>query len=435
MVFKYLNIIIDVIFIMKDEICLLVINVTLAWNFEAILIVLMFLFSGFLFGVFDGHGGPECSQVVSKRLFDYIAASLLPRAELRRIISEFEEGRMVKLTKVFNDTTEFIPELQRIYDSSFLKWCNHLLNDSVSDFSMDDALTSSFLQLDNDISNEVLENKNSPIYPTLLSVALSGSVACIAHIDGPHVHIANTGDCGALIGEVAEESHGGWVVNRLTKDHNWENLTEVKRILSEHPESEKDTIIFNQRLLGTLMPFRAFGDVRFKWDRALQMEIFQSVSAIDMSFLRNCHTPPYLTAKPEVSYHRLKPQEKFMILASDGLWESMNALDIVNLVGEYMSGRQTLQPVRLPRRNVSLGEVSRLLKKRQDGLRLKPSDTNASTHLIRHCIGGTDEGVDHLRLSHSLTLSPDVRRYFRDDISIHVIFFDTNFLRVCPVEL
>ncbi|MCL4135661.1 UNVERIFIED_CONTAM: hypothetical protein GTU68_014234 [Idotea baltica] len=300
---------------------------------------------------------------------------------------------------------------------------------------MEDALTKSFLQLDRDIGEEVLRNVDSAIFPTLLKVAVSGSVACVAHVDGPHLHVANTGDCGALIGQVAEGPHTGWAVKRLTKDHSWENPAEVRRVLSEHPKEEKPFVVHNQRLLGMLMPFRAFGDVRFKWDAPTQIRVIQSSDGMDMSYLRHCLTPPYLTARPEVSYHRLRPQEKFLILASDGLWECMNALDVVTLVGEYMSGRQTLQPVRLPRRNVSLGEASRLLRKRQEGLRLKPTDTNASTHLIRHCLGGTDEGLDHLRLSHSLTLPPEARRYFRDDISIHVIFFDSNFLRVCPIEL
>lgn len=39
-------------------------------------------------GVFDGHGGPACAQVISKRLLSYIAAALLPIDTLRKYIKE-----------------------------------------------------------------------------------------------------------------------------------------------------------------------------------------------------------------------------------------------------------------------------------------------------------------------------------------------------------
>ena len=35
------------------------------------------------------------------------------------------------------------------------------------------------------------------------------------------------------------------------------------------------------------------------------------------------HTPPYLHAIPEVSYHRLTPRDRFLVIASDGLWDMM----------------------------------------------------------------------------------------------------------------
>ena len=35
------------------------------------------------------------------------------------------------------------------------------------------------------------------------------------------------------------------------------------------------------------------------------------------------HTPPYLHAIPEVAYHRLTPRDRFLVIASDGLWDEM----------------------------------------------------------------------------------------------------------------
>ncbi|XP_071541542.1 pyruvate dehydrogenase [acetyl-transferring]-phosphatase 1, mitochondrial [Panulirus ornatus] len=390
--------------------------------------------TGYLFGVFDGHGGPECSQVVAKRLFDYVAAALLPRAELRRVVSEWKAGGRVPLTQVYNDPSQFVVELQEIYDASLLSYCDTLLTSVSQDFSMEEVLIDAFIRLDDDLGREVMENQRSPVLEPLIRVAVSGAVACVAHVDGPHLHIAHAGDCGAVLGMQRQEAGGGWQALRLTNDHSWENPSEVERVLSEHPHSEADHVVRDQRLLGMLMPFRAFGDFRFKWDRNTQIKIIQCYAGSDI-IIPHCLTPPYLTALPEVTYHRLRPHDRFLLIASDGLWECMSAIDSVTLVGEYMSGRQTLQPVRFPRQAIALGEIAQLLEQRQKGLSLKPVDKNASTHLIRHALGGSDAGLDHSRLSHSLTLPPEVRRYFRDDISIHVIFFDSNFLRVCPVEI
>lgn len=54
------------------------------------------IFTGFLFGVCDGHGGQNCSISVSRRLKNYIAASLLPSDMLKNITSENTIPLLVK---------------------------------------------------------------------------------------------------------------------------------------------------------------------------------------------------------------------------------------------------------------------------------------------------------------------------------------------------
>lgn len=392
------------------------------------------LTEGLLFGVFDGHGGPECSQVVSKRLFEYIALALLPRNELQRVVKAWEAGQILPLIEVYNDPSTFVPELQEVYQDSTLKYAKQLLSRKQKTFSMEEAMKGAFTSLDADMGREVLENENSGVLEPLLRVAVSGSVACVAHIDGPHLHIANAGDCGAVLGMESDIRAGCWRAKRLSQDHNWENISEVNRVLAEHPAPEEEYVVRDQRLLGMLMPFRAFGDFRFKWDKNIRKNVIEKYIGEDV-IPDACTTPPYLTVEPEIVYHRLSARDSFLVMGSDGLWECMNVIDVITLTGEYMSGRQTLQPVRFPHRPVSLSEIAQLLDKRQEGLKLKPTDTNAATHLIRHSLGGTEMGLDHSRLSQSLTLPPEVRRYYRDDISIHVLFFDQDFLRRCPVEL
>lgn len=94
------------------------------------------------------------------------------------------------------------------------------------------------------------------------------------------------------------------------------------------------------------MPLRAFGDVRFKWNLELQQTIITSLeSTVDLDSLNlynyippNYLTPPYLDVMPEITHHKLRPQDRFLILATDGLWDELTSQEAVQLVGEHLSG-------------------------------------------------------------------------------------------------
>ena len=134
-----------------------------------------------------------------------------------------------------------------------------------------------------------------------------------------------------------------------------------------------------------------------------------------------------------------------MVIGSDGLWDMMTPMQVIRLVGEHMSGKITLTPLNLGYgegssdgdtqqerpASLTLTEINTILRKRQAAMKLKPTDSNASTHLIRSALGGTAYGVEHARLSQMLSLPQDMVRMFRDDMTITVIFFDTEYLRNC----
>lgn len=94
------------------------------------------------------------------------------------------------------------------------------------------------------------------------------------------------------------------------------------------------------------MPLRAFGDVRFKWSHELQQSILASLeSGVDLDSLNlyqytppNYLTPPYLDVSPEITYHKLRPQDRFLILGTDGLWDELGSEEAVWLIGEHLSG-------------------------------------------------------------------------------------------------
>lgn len=93
------------------------------------------------------------------------------------------------------------------------------------------------------------------------------------------------------------------------------------------------------------MPLRAFGDVQFKWSLELQKSILASLKCrvdLDSVILHqytppNYTSPPYLDAAPEIIYHKLRPQDRFLILGTDGLWDELGSEEAVRIVGEHLS--------------------------------------------------------------------------------------------------
>ncbi|KAG7239409.1 hypothetical protein CRUP_015522, partial [Coryphaenoides rupestris] len=82
---------------------------------------------------------------------------------------------------------------------------------------------------------------NAYLHYWVLRVAFSGATACVAHIDGSDLYIANTGDGRAVLG--VQEEDGSFTAHTLSNDHNAQNEDEVARIRAEHPPSEKKTVI------------------------------------------------------------------------------------------------------------------------------------------------------------------------------------------------
>ncbi|XP_072007535.1 pyruvate dehyrogenase phosphatase catalytic subunit 1 isoform X1 [Engystomops pustulosus] len=389
---------------------------------------------GMLLGVFDGHAGCACAQAVSERLFYYIAVSLLPQETLLEIEQAVESGRallpILQWHKHPNDY--FSKEASKLYFNSLRTYWQELIDLNTGETTdVKEALINSFKRLDNDLSLEAqVGDPNSFLNYWVLRVAFSGATACVAHVDGVDLHVANTGDSRALLG--VQEEDGSWSAVTMSHDHNAQNESEIQRLKSEHPKEEK-TVVKQDRLLGLLMPFRAFGDVKFKWSIDLQKRVIESGpdQLNDNEYTKfippNYHTPPYLSAEPEVIYHRLRPKDKFLILATDGLWETMHRQDIVRIVGEYLTGVHHQQPIAVGGYKVTLGQMQGLLMERRARISSVFEDQNAATHLIRHAVGNNEFGaVDHERLSKMLSLPEELARMYRDDITIIVVQFNSH---------
>eukprot|EP00058_Branchiostoma_floridae_P026989 XP_002612480.1 hypothetical protein BRAFLDRAFT_278942 [Branchiostoma floridae] len=384
------------------------------------------LYSGdMLFGVFDGHGGSACAQTVSERLLDYIAVSLMDYKQLCDYKSSMESstGRADAVRR-FNFANDYSSqEGSRRYTDALYKFAREVLAAYDEEAEAADCLRHAFERLDEDISSEAQTKlPNGQVNFEALQAAYAGATTVVAYVHGADLYIANVGDSGAVIGVHNED--GTWEPRPLSSDHNALNPSEILRIRSEHPRSESTFVVKGGRLLGYLQPLRAFGDVKFKWNKRLQKEVLNTAYNKNLIPV-NYYTPPYLTAMPEITHHRLTSNDKFLILASDGLWEPMMKHTAVRLVAEHLMGNHKGR-LHFDDGIKTLGDISNILKKRRASHSAEVMDQNVTTHLIRHALGGTDDGIDHSKLATMLTLPEEIVRLYRDDITITVIFFNTD---------
>uniref|UniRef100_A0A3Q3W9S4 PPM-type phosphatase domain-containing protein n=1 Tax=Mola mola TaxID=94237 RepID=A0A3Q3W9S4_MOLML len=392
---------------------------------------------GMLFGVFDGHGGWACAQAVSERLLYYIAVAMMPKQSLEMLEKCMEHGRPVPpILQWYKHHTDFnYRESASLYIDHLRVFWQELLDseEHVEGMSPAEALGCAFKRLDADISLEAqVPFSNDLMKNTAIQVAFAGCTGCVAHVGTDGIHVANAGDCRVILG--VQEDDGTWSALPLSQDHNAENQAEVERIKAQHPSSERDTVITDNRLLGVLMPLRAFGDVQFKWSLELQRSILASLeSGADLDSLNvyqytppNYLTPPYLDAAPEIIYHKLRPQDRFLILGTDGLWDELGNEEAVQLVGEHLSGIHLQAPVSPSERQLKLGQMHELLLKRQARASMA-FDANAATHLIRHALGTGDYGeLCQERLASMLALPEDLARMYRDDITATVVYLNSD---------
>ncbi|XP_029991301.1 pyruvate dehydrogenase [acetyl-transferring]-phosphatase 1, mitochondrial-like [Sphaeramia orbicularis] len=399
---------------------------------------------GLMFGVFDGHAGPFCAHAVSQRLFYYMAVAMLPLRTLSELERAVEEERpvppLLEWHKHPQDHSDTDGGEASAY--SLRNYWQERLEEEEEEEEEDDsrvssALVSAFRRLDYDLSVEaqVYLSRRTDLHGEAVSqssplrVVLSGCTACVAYISGGTIRLANLGDSRAVLG--VQDANGRWSALSLTNDHNAQNPDELQRILGEHPPSEQRTVIRHERLLGQLLPFRAFGDVRFKWSVEMLNRVYETrhdiLSALGEALRTpppHYLTPPYLSAQPEVTWHRITPADKFLVLATDGLWEVMHRQMVIQLVAQQLTGLQQQRPI-IPGTGMTLGGLQHLLLERKGRALSELEDQNAATHLLRHALGDDGYGaVAPNRLAKMLSLPTDLARRYRDDITITVIYLN-----------
>jgi len=396
------------------------------------------------FAIMDGHAGTQTSQLLSKTLMPAVAM------ELSTLINPPTTKQPASILSAIKSyiwpTPTFFP--------------SNLSDANPIHFSQ--KIQEAFTRLDTDITGAAVrllasevaksENKDKGFIPDLskhplgqaaIMPALSGSCAILAVLDTArrNLYVACTGDCRAVAGiwEEGSDGAGSWKVEVLSEDQTGRNEKEAERMRSEHPEDEKDDVIRNGRVLGGLEPTRAFGDARYKWSIELQDILSKAFMGGEMRRWPGAlKTPPYVTAKPEVTHRTLsipalypgstlseKPALRFLVLATDGLWDQLSSEDVVALVGGHLSGlKGSIPKSDLPNlvpTSVGTAAVEGKSQRRElaEGAWAFVDD-NPGAHLIRNALGGAND----YQLRKTMSIPAPYSRHHRDDITVTVVWWE-----------
>jgi serine/threonine protein phosphatase PrpC len=248
-----------------------------------------------LFAVLDGHGGEEIADFIA----EHIVATLFPIDDLR------------------------IRDLASLDDSEIGAW-----------------LKSQFAVLD-----------ETAIAHARTRHAWSGCCACVAILCAGRIHIANLGDCRAILLSQKKKVLKRSKPRVLSSDHQPLLETERKRI-----EGQGGWIDATGRVLGVLACSRSFGDREFKHEqdrddlkREKGLDVLKKMRAVaekqqqNVTFTRRIDVTairdPLLSPEPDVSSITVDPaRHGALLLASDGVWDFCSNSKASALVAKARKG-------------------------------------------------------------------------------------------------
>ncbi|KAJ3706850.1 hypothetical protein LUZ61_010555 [Rhynchospora tenuis] len=284
--------------------------------------------AGTFVGVYDGHGGADASRFVADHLFQH----LIRNAREAGTISE----EVVR--NAFSATEDgFLAHVRRMH----------------------------------------------PFKPVIAAV---GSCCLVGLIWRGTLYIANLGDSRAVVGSL-NRSNNKIIAEQITRDHN-ASVSEVRQELrSLHPDDNNIVMLKHGvwRIKGIIQVSRTIGDAYLKRP---EYSMDPMVARFKLSKpLRR----PILSSEPSIITRVLRPQDQFLIFASDGLWEQLTNQEAVDIVANS------------PRAGIAKRLVKAALKEAARKRQMRYEDLKK-----------VEKGI---------------RRFFHDDITVVVIFIDHSSLK------
>ncbi|KAK4377375.1 hypothetical protein RND71_003671 [Anisodus tanguticus] len=219
-----------------------------------------------------------------------------------------------------------------------------------------------------------------PIKPQIASV---GSCCLVGVICSGMLYIANLGDSRAVLGRLVKAT-GEILAIQLSAEHNASIESVRQEMQSLHPDDSQIVVLKHNvwRVKGLIQISRSIGDVYLKKAEFNREPLYAKFR------LREPIRRPILSSDPAILVHPVQPQDQFVIFASDGLWEHLSNQEAVDIVQNH------------PRNGIAKRLVKTALQEAAKKREMRYSDLKK-----------IDRGV---------------RRHFHDDISVVVIFLDSD---------
>ncbi|XP_022775456.1 probable protein phosphatase 2C 60 [Durio zibethinus] len=225
-----------------------------------------------------------------------------------------------------------------------------------------------------------LVTKQWPMNPQIAAV---GSCCLVGVVCNGTLYIANLGDSRAVLGRLVKAT-GEVLAIQLSSEHNVGIESVRQEMHSLHPDDSHIVVLKHNvwRVKGLIQVSRSIGDVYLKKAEFNREPLYQKFR------LREPFRKPILSSEPSISVHELQAHDQFIIFASDGLWEHLSNQDAVDIVQSHPHNRSARRLVK-----AALQEAA---KKRE------------------------------MRYSDLKKIDRGVRRHFHDDITVVVLFLDSN---------
>lgn len=171
---------------------------------------------------------------------------------------------------------------------------------------------------------------------------------------------------------------------QLSQEHNACIESVRQELQSLHPDDPHIVVLKHNvwRVKGLIQISRSIGDVYLKKAEFNREPLYSKFR------LRDPIKRPILSADPAISAIQLQPHDQFIIFASDGLWEHLSNQEAVDIVQNHPRSGSAKRLVK-----TALQEAA---KKRE------------------------------MRYSDLKKIDRGVRRHFHDDITVIVVFLDSN---------
>ncbi|XP_061359694.1 probable protein phosphatase 2C 60 isoform X2 [Gastrolobium bilobum] len=214
-------------------------------------------------------------------------------------------------------------------------------------------------------------------------IAAVGSCCLVGVICNGTLYIANLGDSRAVLGR-AVKATGEVLAMQLSAEHNAAIESVRHELQSLHPDDSHIVVLKHNvwRVKGIIQVSRSIGDVYLKKAEFNREPLYAKFR------LREPFKRPILSSEPSISVHQLQPHDQFIIFASDGLWEHLSNQEAVDIV----------------QNNPHSGSARRLVKAALQEAAKKRE----------------------MRYSDLKKIDRGVRRHFHDDITVIVVFIDSN---------